>query len=216
MRSLSSRSIPALFIESPDAREHLDEITKGLRERFSLSVIHLAYQVHSDAILENESGEGDGIVISRRGTGAIIRTADCFPVIVSDLQVPIAGIFHCGWRGVVLRLVTKGVRFLRERGARSLRATIFPGIGKCCFTIGKDIRERFRESGIPIEERGGHLFGDLVTAIVNQLAAEDVTDVEVLAQCTACTPGLFSHRRDRDGRRHATLVWIPTKETLCR
>lgn len=209
MKIVESATIPALFVEQPDAKEHLEDLVGALSAGLGLTVIHRVHQVHGDHIVEDASGEGDGLIITRRGTGAIIRTADCFPVVLSDAERPVAGIFHCGWRGVEVHLAALGARRMKVLGARSLRAALFPGIEKCCFRIGPELVERFAAAGIPVEKRGGELFGDLGAAIVDQLAGEGVGEIEELTRCTACTPGLFSFRRDHDSRRHATIVWLP-------
>ncbi|HSA32095.1 MAG TPA: polyphenol oxidase family protein [bacterium] len=209
MKIVESATIPALFVEQPDAKEHLEDITGALAAGLGLTTIHHVRQVHGDRIVEDASGEGDGLIITKRGTGALIRTADCFPVVLADKDRALAGIFHCGWRGVELHFAAKGARRLKELGARSLRAVLFPGIEKCCFRIGPELTDRFAAAGIPVETRAGELFADLGAAIVDQLAGEGIGEIEELTRCTACTPGLFSYRRDRDDRRHATIVWLP-------
>ncbi len=209
MKTIEARTVPALFVESPDARHNLDDIVAAVAGWFSLTEVHRAHQVHGDMVLENASGEGDGIVITRRGSGALIRTADCFPLVIADAERPIAGVFHCGWRGVAANLPFKGAMKLKEKGARDLKAAIFPGIERCCFEIGEELYDRFMICGIDVERRNGRLFADLGAAIVSQLAGAGIGEIEDLSRCTACTPGLFSHRRDHDGRRHATIVWLP-------
>jgi YfiH family protein len=209
MKIVEAHTLSALFVEQPDAKEHLDDLVGALAAGLGLTAIHRLRQVHGDHIVIDDSGEGDGLIITRRATGALIRTADCFPVVIADEQRPLAGIFHCGWRGVELQLAAQGARRLKELGARSLKAALFPGIEKCCFQIGPELQDRFDAAGIPVETRKGELFADLGAAIVDQLVAEGIGEIEELTRCTACTPGLFSYRRDHDSRRHAALVWMP-------
>ncbi len=209
MKVVEAQTLSALFVEQPDAKEHLEKITGALAAALGLATIHRVRQVHGDHIVIDDSGEGDGLIITRRGTGAIIRTADCFPVVIADADKPLAGIFHCGWRGVELQLAAKGARRLKELGARSLRAALFPGIERCCFKIGPELLDRFAAAGIRVETRKGEHFADLGAALVDQLVGEGIGEIEEVTRCTACTPGLFSYRRDHDSRRHATLVWLP-------
>ncbi len=209
MKIIEAQSVPALFVESPDARAHLEDIIGAVAARYSLTEVHRAHQVHGDAILVDASGECDGIIITKPATGALIRTADCFPLVVADAEKPLVGIFHCGWRGVAADLPFKGVSRLRVMGARTLRAALFPGIERCCFEVKEDVLDQLSAAGIPIEHRAGRTFADLGAAIVERLAYAGIGEIEDLSRCTACTPGLFSHRRGHDGRRHATIVWIP-------
>ncbi len=204
-----SRTIPFCgFIENIDAKAELDVVEGYIRKSHAVHVIHRVHQVHGDVIQVDTSGEGDGLVVSGKGSAALIRTADCYPVVLADSSRSIAGIFHCGWRGVELHLAAKGVRLMRSLGARTISAMLFPGIGPCCFKIGAELDERFGAAGIPVFERSGLLYADLVEALSMQLGDEGVDTIEVDGRCTCCTPHLYSWRRNNDPRRHAAFVII--------
>ncbi len=113
-------------------------------------------QVHSDIIhrvthLPAGPLVGDGLVTNKPGLILGVLTADCLPIVILDPRTRAVGIFHAGWRGTLRRIAEKGVGELR-RSFRSrpgdLHAIIGPGIGKCCYQVGEEVRTKF-ESQFP-------------------------------------------------------------------
>lgn len=112
-------------------------------------------QVHSDVIhcidsLPDLTGEdqlvGDGLITRTPGLLLAIQTADCIPVIVVDTRQHAVGVFHAGWRGTVKRIVEKGVgEMVRCLGSRprDIKAAIGPGISRCCYEVGEEVRTKF-------------------------------------------------------------------------
>jgi YfiH family protein len=108
-------------------------------------------QIHS-AIIRRIEGPadglhaGDGLITSIPGLLLAIKTADCVPVLVADVERRVVGAFHAGWRGTVERVVQKGVGEMRRQfGCKpaNLGAAIGPCIGKCCYRVGKEVRAEF-------------------------------------------------------------------------
>lgn len=108
-------------------------------------------QIHSDIMHCVESAPenpltGDGLLTATPGLLLAIQTADCLPVILVDAKRHAVGVFHAGWRGTVKRIVEKGVGEMHRRfGSRpgDLKATIGPGIHRCCYEVGEEIRQKF-------------------------------------------------------------------------
>ncbi|MBP5202382.1 laccase domain-containing protein, partial [bacterium] len=55
---------------------------------------------------------------------------------------------------------------------------------------------------------GGKLHADLKTAIKNELIKAGITKITDNSECTFCTEGYFSYRRDKTEKRHATFVVV--------
>ncbi|HMF89131.1 MAG TPA: peptidoglycan editing factor PgeF [Candidatus Angelobacter sp.] len=108
-------------------------------------------QVHSDIIhvlraLPAAPLVGDGLITNLAGVGMAVLTADCLPVLLVDKRNAVVGAFHAGWRGTVQRIVEKGAGVMRrEFGSRpeDLVAAVGPGIQKCCYVVGEELRQEF-------------------------------------------------------------------------
>jgi YfiH family protein len=109
-------------------------------------------QVHSDVIhVVRELGSsllvGDGLVTNLPGIALGVQTADCLPVLLVDVKNKAVGAFHAGWRGTAQRMVEKGVGTMRhEYGSlpEDIYAVIGPGIQKCCYSVGEELRSEFQ------------------------------------------------------------------------
>jgi polyphenol oxidase len=108
-------------------------------------------QIHSDLIRRVDSVPaeplpGDGMITATAGLLLAVQAADCLPVILVDTRGRAVGVFHAGWRGTLQRIVEKGVgEMFRGFGSRprDLKAAIGPGIQRCCFQVGEEVRTKF-------------------------------------------------------------------------
>ena len=109
-------------------------------------------QIHSSLIRRvtaddmNKPLKGDGLLTDQPGVLLGIQTADCIPVLVADRKNRAVAAFHAGWRGTLARIVENGVGRMRlEFGSRpeNLIASIGPGIGQCCYSVGDEVRQQF-------------------------------------------------------------------------
>jgi YfiH family protein len=124
---------------------------KEIRGMVTLRQIHssLIRRVVADDI--NTLLKGDGLMTDQPGVLLGIQTADCIPVLVADRKNRAVAAFHAGWRGTLARIVENGVGRMRlEFGSRPehLMASIGPGIGQCCYSVGDEVRQQF-ESQFP-------------------------------------------------------------------
>jgi hypothetical protein len=108
-------------------------------------------QVHSDVIhtiatLSQQPEVGDGMITNTPGLVLAVQTADCLPVILVDPKRKAVGVFHAGWRGTLRRIVEKGVGEMRRNFGsepKNIQAAMGPGIHKCCFETGPEVRVQF-------------------------------------------------------------------------
>jgi YfiH family protein len=108
-------------------------------------------QVHSDLIhcvtgVPEHPLVGDGVVTRTPRLLLAVQTADCLPVVLTDAKRRVVGVFHAGWRGTIKRVVEKGVGEMRRwfgTVPRDIRAAIGPGIHKCCYEVGEEVRAKF-------------------------------------------------------------------------
>jgi copper oxidase (laccase) domain-containing protein len=128
-----------------------------------------------------------------------VFTADCVGVVmIADDAI---GVAHAGWRGAAAGVVTALRARFETTGLQVRRAVIGPHIRSCCFEVGPEVAERF--PGHVAETTWGTTSIDLAGVIGAQLAGIDVTD---FTACTHHEGSWFSHRRDSDPRRLASLA----------
>jgi YfiH family protein len=159
-------------------------------------------QVHG-AVVRRAAGSGepgDGLWTDTPGEPLLVFTADCLPVAIARTngRAPAVAALHVGWRGVLAGFVDAAVSSL---AGGSLVAVVGPGIGPCCYEVGNEVLEPFRERFGAGVLRGDRL--DLWTSAERALTDAGVADVHRTDLCTACNAELFfSHRRDagRTGR----------------
>ncbi|MGA8288788.1 MAG: peptidoglycan editing factor PgeF [Acidobacteriaceae bacterium] len=129
--------------------------SKSKSTRTKAPDLRLLRQIHSGLVhrtgvdeksATTEPMRGDGWIATEPGTLLGIQTADCIPVLVVDVRQQIVAAFHAGWRGTLARIVERGVGRLRaEFGSQpcDLTAAIGPGIGRCCYSVGEEVRMEF-------------------------------------------------------------------------
>jgi hypothetical protein len=138
---------------------------------------------------------GDGWWCDEQGQGMMLVTADCLPVAIArqDGARPALAVLHVGWRGLLEGIVANGVAAL---GDGRLAAAIGPGIGPCCYEVGRDVAEPYEAAFGEEVLTDGRL--DLWRATELALEGAGVGEIERTDLCTYCHPELFfSHRRDR-------------------
>ncbi len=143
---------------------------------------------------------GDGLWTDEPGLAMMLITADCLPVAVARANGAGAAlaVLHVGWRGLLAGIVQAT---LGKLGEGSLNAVIGPGIGPCCYEVGKEVATPFMDCYGAEVLHGRNL--DMYASTEKALYAAGCASVERVEVCTFCHPDLFfSHRRDgaRTGR----------------
>lgn len=162
-------------------------------------------QIHSDQVVVlreaiSTACRADGIIVSEPGFFAVIKTADCLPVIcVLPKQRKVCSL-HAGWRGTRDRIASQGIRrFFSLTGARpdDCIVALGPCIRKCCYEVGPEVREQFAGAGHDITRLFSGKNLDLAEANLRQLGELGITRILDSGMCTACRTDLFySYRRE--------------------
>jgi YfiH family protein len=180
-----------------DREEHVEENRRRLCAEVGADVARLALnrQQHSAVVnraREGSRGEpGDGLWTDEPGVPMLKLTADCVPIAIARADRPALAVLHAGWRGLLEGIVEAGASTL----GGTLRAAVGPAIGPCCYEVGPEVAEPFRQRFGPDVLTGSRL--DLWTAAERALGEAGVVKIERLDLCTSCNPELFfSHRRD--------------------
>jgi len=203
--------------------EDIPWLQHGFGTRHSLDwpgeVIASLRQVHSDRVLKAEEpgciGEADALITNRPGVLLSVRTADCLPILIADIDTHSVAAIHAGWRGVVQEIVPKTIaRLASEYGScpEGLRVAIGPGIGECCFQVGAEVAQQFAALFPEREDLFAKTRIDLLESVRRQLSRSGVTagQIDATSLCTVCHADVFdSYRRDRDAAgRMVSLIGI--------
>jgi len=186
--------------------EAFDWLTHGFGTRWSKSFgscrnLATLHQIHSGDVVDAGGrtgclGEGDALIENTPGVIVGIKTADCIPILMVDPVHRAVAAVHAGWRGTVQKIAGNTIREMRNRfssSAENLHIAIGPGIGQCCYEVGPEVLERFRE----YEPVSTHV--DL--ANINRSQIEDcgvpAAQIYTANICTMCNRDFHSFRRDR-------------------
>lgn len=160
----------------------------------------LGETVHCDALITNTSGVLLGV-----------KTADCVPVILADRRTGATAAIHAGWRGTLQEVVRHTIDRMREEyqtQARDILGAIGPAANACCYEVGGEVIEAFKEK-FPNSEhlfkptREGHALVDLQRANREQLIESGVAheSIHTAPLCTICRNDLFfSYRKEKRTR----------------
>jgi YfiH family protein len=158
----------------------------------------------------------DGLITVETGVMLGITVADCIPLFAFDPECGVAGLAHCGWRGIASGIVEHFAGLLRD-AAGSLRATGFllgPAIGSCCYEVGADLLSRFPEAEVGHYARvtDGRTFFDLKSLVVGRLGDLGVAreKISVDITCTSCKNDVLSSYRasGTEGGRMLAVVML--------
>ena len=163
---------------------------------------------------ENSQGDTiycDAIVSDAAHVLAGVKTADCVPLLLGDPRTGSYAAVHAGWRGTFAGIAFYAIeRLMKEYGVNpeDLRVAIGPAAGLCCYEVGAEVIDGFRERFVYADElfvptRAGHARIDLLRANQIQLTAAGVPadQIHTAPLCTMTRTDLFfSYRREKQSQ----------------
>ena len=154
------------------------------------------------------AGEFDALTTDQPGSGIVVQTADCVPILLSAPGA--VGAAHAGWRGSARNVAGAAVGALEKLGAppETLSAWIGPSIGPCCYEVGGEVAAQFAGDFVRAGCGGEARYRlDLRAVNVAQLTAAGVPRerIAVHPACTLCGGERFASWR-RDGANAGRMI----------
>lgn len=189
----------------------------ALQKTLSLpSPPHWLEQTHSTMVVsipESPSRKADASITNQCQQVLAVMTADCLPILLSDLNGTEVAAIHAGWRGLLNGIIENTLSSMQSK-PENLIAWIGPGICAQCFEIGKDVLPTFIQHPAfkpwMIEEYANEKWRfDLPGLAQRILQRAGLNLISNSKYCTLERSDLFySYRREIKTGRMATLVWI--------
>jgi YfiH family protein len=169
--------------------------------------------------------DADAIVSGRAGDVLAVQVADCVPLLLADPRTGAAAAVHAGWRGCAAGIATATVQTLAaEFGVRAidLVAAVGPSIGACCYEVGPELLDAFRQSGATDAQLSrwftrterGSLRLDLWAVNRDQLIDAGIPPAQIHLSnlCTLTHASIFDSYRAQgpNAGRMAALIRVPS------
>ena len=150
----------------------------------------------------------DGLVSKTPNVLLAVKTADCVPVLIGDPVTRSFAAVHAGWRGTSSSIVARAIAELEKNygaSAANLRVAIGPAANACCYEVGSEVidvfKERFANSETLLTTtRDGHARINLHRANRQQLISAGVSAdrIHLAPFCTMDRNDLFfSYRQEK-------------------
>ena len=198
--------------DAPDAvaanRQRLQQTIRS--EPSWLSQIHSSIAVEADP---RACPAADASWTAEAGVACAVLTADCLPVLFSDLAGTRVAAAHAGWRGLAGGMLEATVAAL-ETPSDQLMAWLGPAIGPAAFEVGGEVRDAFvtqhmEASGAFVPSRNpGRFMADIYQLARIRLSACGIAAIYGGGFCTVSDPRFYSYRRAAQTGRFASLVWL--------
>ncbi|MEK6556714.1 MAG: peptidoglycan editing factor PgeF [Candidatus Margulisiibacteriota bacterium] len=207
-----------------------------LLQRYGLKLEHLVAmeQVHGANIVrvdERDMGKGstsmidaiaktDALITSSKNIILLAQGADCPLCWVFDPAHEAIGVAHSGWRGTIRGIIPRMIEQMsQEYGTNpsSVWAQVSPCAGSCCYEVGDDVAENFRDTRFLEASRKGVRSLNIKKAIEQQLLDAGVPweQTEMSEICTICDERYFSYRRDQtQAGRFGLFAWLRSESLV--
>lgn len=209
-----------------DVSEHVTANRLQLISSLSLpSSPYWLDQIHSDRLVYCHGEDSPDNVIQADASWTdqlnqvlAIMTADCLPLLVSDISGTVVAAIHAGWKGVLNEIIAKTLAQLPV-STDQLRVWIGPAISQAYFEVGQEVYHQFIDKNV----RYDAFFAPQIQYGKWRLNLPGLAEfqlkqcgVKAIFQSQLCSyhqaDWFYSYRREGQTGRMASLIWIePTQ-----
>ncbi len=177
-------------------------------------------QTHSDRVVKADFSQtmpdADASYTTQKGVICAVMTADCLPILLTNISGDFVAAIHAGWRGLNDGIIVKTIRKLPQFKPKEMLAFIGPAIDQECFEIGAEVRKSFLLNDINtaqffnLSKNEGKYMANLrgiaeYKLLQAGLYPQNITNPAI---CTKCNHNwFFSYRENSNTGRMASLIW---------
>lgn len=207
------------FTTTKQFNSEKQDLNNELKNQFQLPTQPIwLKQIHSDIAIKASSEsigfEADASFTVESNQVCVVQTADCLPILITNLKGSCAAAIHAGWRGLAAGIIEKTLQGLEQK-PEDLLIWLGPAIGPSKFEVGKDVYDVFiqkHSSAVKAFRAVGEnkWLADLYALAKLRLQLQNIQHIYGGNFCTYSQEDLFfSYRRDRSQTgRMTSLVWI--------
>jgi len=157
--------------------------------------------------------QADALVTRSKNLALAIMTADCLPILLSNVDGTEVAAIHGGWRSLADDIIVKTLDKMHSRN-ETIFAWLGPCIGQTHFEVGDEVRQHFNKSSpnsaqFFIENKIGKLQADLAGIASFLLKKSGVSSVVNTSECTfTLKDKYYSYRRENITGRMASVIAI--------
>lgn len=172
--------------------------------------LSLTKQVHGtnvEIIEGNKTYKDTDGIIGGVGDLLIIRTADCFPILLYDDKMQKIALIHSGWRGTLNKISEQALLKMKLLGSniRDIKVYVGAGISKEAFEVRRDVIDILHKNFSNIKDvyrrvsKEKYLL-DIKEVLIRNLLANGIKEKNIYVSnyCTYTNPLFHSYRRDKE------------------
>lgn len=183
------------------------------------------FQCHSADVISiteplKDTPKCDAIVTSTRGLPIAILTADCAPILFSDLKAGVIGAAHAGWRGAFGGVAENTIFAMCALGAKpeNIRAAVGPCISMNNYEVGAEFVEEFTNENPSFSQYfagGDRIHFNLPLFVLDRIRGAGVENCEWVGECTYGDEARYfsyrraTHRKEADYGRLIHAIMVP-------
>lgn len=180
-------------------------------------------QTHSTTVIDwskrsYQLVDADAAITTKSQQVCVVMTADCLPILLTNIKGEFVAAIHAGWRGLNDGIISNTITSLNNFATQDMLAFIGPAICSDCFEIGHEVYETFINKNaadtkffVQSAVNEQKFFADL-----RGIAQQRLEELGLLPRnifnsqiCTKCLDEwFFSYRGNPHTGRFATLIWM--------
>ena len=189
----------------------------------SNNILHLTDKLPLKNTIQfgNSQNGFDAIITSLPQIITFIKTADCVPIFLVDIEKKVIANIHCGWLSIRSHILLKCLDLLQSIYSSSLEnllVFIGPSIQEKCYEVQKDFLNNFNQSTFFkkflfktfFKNQNNQYFFSLQKTIIFSLLEKGILEKNIFNSniCTKCSSLFYSHRENKTLQRNLNFLSI--------